>query len=139
MNLKEYQEKALRTNTPNYEDMAARAVGLKGIHGVDKNPDVKKSMDLLHAALLLTSEAGEFADAVKKHIVYGKELDEANLIEEAGDLLWALNLALTALDSDLGTAMDKNIRKLKKRFPEGFTEEKALNRDLKTERKELEK
>lgn len=43
-----------------------------------------------HMAYGLTGEMGEFIDAVKKHEIYGKELDVVNLHEEYGDLLWYL-------------------------------------------------
>ena len=43
--------------------------------------------DLMHAALGLSGEAGEFADAIKKHLVYGRELDRENAIEELGETL----------------------------------------------------
>jgi len=40
----------------------------------------------MHAALGVCGEAGELADAIKKHVVYGKELDRTNIVEELGDL-----------------------------------------------------
>ena len=40
---------------------------------------------------------------------------------------------------DLEVAMKNNQDKLKARFPDKFTSEKALSRNLETERKELEK
>ena len=40
---------------------------------------------------------------------------------------------------DMYEIMTKNVEKLKIRYPEKFTEEAALNRDLEAERKELEK
>ena len=40
---------------------------------------------------------------------------------------------------DYEKSLENNINKLKVRFPEKFTEENALNRNLKEERKVLEK
>jgi NTP pyrophosphatase (non-canonical NTP hydrolase) len=51
-----------------------------------------RQFDLEHATIGMITEAGEFADAVKRHTVYGKELDVVNLIEEVGDNLWYANL-----------------------------------------------
>lgn len=44
------------------------------------------TLDLLHAAVGISGEAGELLDAVKKNWAYGKPLDRANVIEELGDL-----------------------------------------------------
>ena len=33
---------------------------------------------------------------VKKHLIYGKALDEVNVLEEGGDILWYVALALDA-------------------------------------------
>lgn len=44
-----------------------------------------------------------------------------------------------ALEVDFYKGLERNINKLKVRFPEKFTQENALNRDLESERKELEK
>lgn len=48
--------------------------------------------DICHAALGLTSEVGEIADAIKAHMVYGKPLDGLQILEEVGDAYWFINL-----------------------------------------------
>lgn len=93
---------------------------------------------LNHASLGMNTEQAEFADALKKRLIYGKSLDRTNMLEELGDLLWYVALALRALSSNFSEVFDMNIRKLQKRFPDKFTEERALERDLDAERAELE-
>lgn len=93
---------------------------------------------LLHAAIGLVTEAGEFADALKKHLFYSKPLDEVNLKEELGDILWYIAIAMDALGTDFPTEMTRVIKKLQVRYPEKFDEEKAEARDLFAERKALE-
>lgn len=95
--------------------------------------------DQLHYSLGLCTEAAEIADAFKKHIAYGKQLDRVNIVEECGDLLWYLSCLLASVESNLSEAMEKNMAKLNKRYPAGFTEESAINRNLQEERTELEK
>lgn len=92
----------------------------------------------LHAAMGLSTEAGEFLDALKKHLFYGKELDLVNLKEEIGDLMWYLAIACDALGTDFETEQARNIAKLKARYPEKFTSDKAIERDLTVEREVLE-
>lgn len=93
---------------------------------------------LLHAAMGLDTEAGEFMDALKKSIFYGKPLDKTNLKEEIGDLLWYLAIAMNELGTDFDTEQDRVIRKLKARYPSKFDNDLAENRDLVAERKILE-
>ena len=93
---------------------------------------------LLHAGMGIATEAGEFLDALKKSIFYGKELDRVNLKEELGDLLWYIAIAMDELGTNFETEMERNIKKLKARYPEKFTQEHAEYRDLETERKILE-
>ena len=93
---------------------------------------------LTHASLGLCTEAAELADAVKKHIFYGKPLDKVNLIEEIGDILWYSAIVLDACQSSFDDAMDKNIAKLRKRYPQGiFSASKAIHRDVEAEREVL--
>src|SRR6187551_2079419 len=42
--------------------------------------------NLMHAAIGIASEGGEILDCVKKYIIYNKDLDRDNLIEELGDM-----------------------------------------------------
>ena len=93
---------------------------------------------LLHAAMGLCTESGEFMDMMKKHILYGKPLDEVNLKEELGDLEWYIALAIDELHTTFGIIFETNITKLRARYPNKFTEHDAMNRDLEKERKILE-
>ena len=82
--------------------------------------------------------SGELLDIFKKTIYYNKEL---NLIDIKVILIRMTN-NLNELSKYKGMniydLLDKNISKLKIRFPEKFTEELSQNRDLKSERKALE-
>lgn len=95
-------------------------------------------LDDLHMVLGMQTESAEIADVYKKHIAYGKDLDLVNIKEEIGDLMWYIANLCTLKGWDLECIMQTNIDKLKVRFPEKFTNENALNRDLKEERKVLE-
>ncbi|MCB0357936.1 MAG: nucleoside triphosphate pyrophosphohydrolase family protein, partial [Bdellovibrionales bacterium] len=93
---------------------------------------------LLHGAIGLATEAGEFLDALKKHIYYGRELDRVNLAEELGDIFWYCAIIADELNVPFAKIMETNIEKLKARYGEKFTEEKAENRNLTVEREILE-
>jgi len=77
---------------------------------------------LFHASLGLAGEVGEFVGAVKKSYMYNQDVDWQNLKEELGDMMWYIALACDALDIKLEVVMEENIAKLKKRYPEKFTE-----------------
>lgn len=94
---------------------------------------------LLHAAMGMATESGEFMDALKKSYFYNRVLDRTNLLEEIGDILWYIAIALDVLDSDFDTEMGRVIRKLRVRFPEKFNDVDANLRDLSAERAELER
>ena len=92
---------------------------------------------LLHAALGCVTEAGELADQMKKAVVYGRDLDKVNFVEELGDLLWYITLACNVLDISLAEVMMINTKKLQKRYPHQFDKALEVNRDLEGERKIL--
>lgn len=83
---------------------------------------VDEKFDLTHAALGLTGEAGEFADAIKKHTVYGRPLDRGNAIEELGDLMWFVALGCASLGVTMAEVAQQNIDKLKLRYPEKYSD-----------------
>lgn len=100
-----------------------------------KDPNIVR---LLHVAMGLATEAGEFVDALKRHIFYGTPVDKINLIEELGDTSWYQRIGCSELDVAFMTMLSKNVDKLRKRFPEKFTEDKAVKRDWAAERRALE-
>lgn len=109
----------------------------------DYSPAIERISDqttlrILHAAMGMVTEAAEIMDALKKHIIYGKPLDLVNLREETGDSFWYQALLARAAGFTFEDAKRINIEKLAKRYPEGFTEYHALNRDLGAERTILE-
>lgn len=92
--------------------------------------------DILHGILGVYTESLELLE-VLIDTMNGKPLDEVNLAEEIGDMLWYQAMLLRALDLTFEDCADKNIRKLKARFPEKFTQDAANNRDLEKEKEEL--
>lgn len=124
MDSKKYLSDSARTVSDNYPEIRSRLGN--------------KEIDLLHAAIGLQTESAEFSDMLKKALFYGKPIDQVNLKEEIGDLLWYAALALRALNTDFETVMERNIEKLKARYPQKFTEENAIVRDLNKEREILE-
>lgn len=93
---------------------------------------------LLHAGIGLATESGEFLDALKKHIFYGKELDRVNLAEEMGDLFWYMAIVADELGLEFEEVMERNILKLKSRYGDKFCDKKAEERNLVSERAILE-
>lgn len=77
-------------------------------------------------------------DIVKKYIVYNKPIDREKEIYYLGGLLVVIYNEFVGHNITFEEALDRNIAKLKARFPDKFTEEAALNRDLKKERQILE-
>ena len=124
MNNKEYVQSCLKTESPITESLKERFS--------DRN------IRLIHGAFGLQTESAELTDQLKKHIFYGKPLDVVNLKEETQDILWYISIIMDELDFTYEEAMETNIKKLKARYPEKFTEDKAINRNLEVERKILE-
>jgi NTP pyrophosphatase (non-canonical NTP hydrolase) len=125
MNSSEFIKEILKRSTKAYSLVHQRV----------KDPRIT---NLLHAAMGMDTESGEFMDAIKKHLFYGKTVDEVNLKEELGDMLWYIGLACHSLGVTIEELMDQNTKKLTARYGESFSEDKANNRDLTNERKILE-
>lgn len=201
---------------PNEYQKAAERTAHTPLYFNDQNGRPSQLLSHLdHAAKGMNTEQGELDDMLKKHLIYGKPFDDVNVLEECGDVLWYVALALRAIDVEMGMlwpprvptfppslitklmridsavkdmnraqamlnfdlelyragvigeggigvlatsskmldavnaalvacgytmeqAMDRNIAKLMKRYPDKFTSEAALNRDLDGERATLE-
>ena len=79
----------------------------------------------------LAGEIGEVIDIMKKHIYQGKELDITDVIEEVGDVLWYIANFCNVNNITMDECMESNIKKLRKRFPNGFTTKDANQRKAK--------
>ena len=94
------------------------------------NPELGKRDVLLNSVMGLCGESGEAIDLVKKHLMHGHAFDREKFAKELGDVAWYLAEAATAIDMDLETILQMNIDKLKQRYPEGFSRERSIHRDV---------
>lgn len=92
------------------------------------NPSLNNDEVLLNGVMGLCGESGEVIDILKKHLSQGHELNRDKMIEELGDVAWYLAETAYALGVDLDTVLRKNLDKLKKRYPEGFSVTDSINR-----------
>ena len=106
MTLQEYQELAMRTKA-GYENQWEQ---------------------FLCAVLGLVGESGELAEATKKHLYQGHDMDAEVLLGEAGDVLWYVALFCDALGVDMSEIAHNNIEKLRTRYPDGFEAKRSVNR-----------
>lgn len=122
MEAKEYQNLAMRTNDGKGTDR------LLDWTNVDANGKIKDPGGLLNECLGLSGEAGELNDLVKKWIFHKKPLDREHMKKEIGDVCWYIADICHSMGFDLGEIFQMNIDKLKARYPEGFSEQRANNR-----------
>ena len=92
------------------------------------NPAMNRKDVLINGVMGLCGEAGEAIDIVKKYLHQGHELDKQKLAQELGDIAWYLAETAYALDIPLEKILRANLEKLKKRYPEGFSTERSINR-----------
>jgi NTP pyrophosphatase (non-canonical NTP hydrolase) len=119
MKLKDYQEEASRTDAPlgrNYDKLHA-----------------------VHMVMGMSTEVGELVDVFKKNLAYKKPIDWVNVKEEIGDLMWYIVNFCNENNLDINSILETNINKLKDRYPEKFSTDDAINRNLVKERNTLEK
>ena len=77
---------------------------------------------LMTGSIVLTAEAGELIEIVKKMLFQGKPLTEENLFHmkrELGDIMWYWINTCRALQLDPNEVIAENVRKLEARYPGG--------------------
>ena len=84
---------------------------------------------LLNGLMGLNGESGECIDVFKKYYFQGHELDEEKLVDEISDVLWYCAELASGLGVSLGDIAQHNVDKLKKRYPDGFSAERSVNRE----------
>lgn len=96
-----------------YQQAAARTI----------NRSLAPDERLLDAAAGLAEEAGEVLGLVRKHRFMHHELDRVRLVTELGDALWCLTTIAGALNVTLDDVATANLEKLRRRYPEGYSDE----------------
>lgn len=114
------------------------------IRSVENNDFTVPDYDirLNHAVWGIVTEAGELMDLMKKHYVYNRTLNFDDIIDELGDLLF---YAFQAIDEIISSAIPfedkleiiirRNMAKLLSRYPEGYSHDRANNRDVDAEKR----
>lgn len=98
---------------------------------------------LFHGTLGALGEEAEMLEALLVQAHNDEDhIDRTNVIEEAGDSLWYQAEKLAGVEELTGfcplEVANVNIAKLKARYPDKFSEERAVGRDLAEERRVLE-
>ena len=106
MDIKEYQEKAKRT----------------------VNTRLTRKDQISNLCMGLAGESGEVVDYIKKCLYHSHKFDDEKLVEELGDIIWYITNIATLHGLRMTYILDKNIKKLEERYPEGFSVEKSINR-----------
>lgn len=102
-------------NADAYQTAAARTLINEPQHEIPGH-----DMMLVWVALGLTGEAGEVAEHVKKGVLHQHGVDREKLVKELGDVAWYLAGLATLIGVPLSEVMERNITKLKTRYPNGY-------------------
>ncbi|MFH1290529.1 MAG: nucleoside triphosphate pyrophosphohydrolase family protein, partial [Nanoarchaeota archaeon] len=83
-----------------------------------------REKEILTWGLGIAGEAGDVAGCIKKTFAHDNDQREG-IKENVGDTLWYAAMICNFFDWDMQEILDNNIKKLKERYPEGFTTEDA--------------
>jgi len=98
----------------------------------------EKNGDPMKLVLKIIKNTCKLLDMMKKKIYYNKPVDEYTFKTITNLVMLDLSDYMNTYDIDIQKSFDVNIAKLKARYGEKFSSEKAINRDLETERNILE-
>ncbi len=106
---KEFVDEVTSKESKSTVDMYNRMVDMEtGKDGAEVN-----SARLVTGAIGLASEAGEFAEVVKKMVFQGKPCDEETVFHmkrELGDIMWYWVNAVNAIGEDPNEVIAENVR-----------------------------
>lgn len=108
----------METNTP-YRDGVLRTA----------RTSLSREDQILNAVLGLAGEAGEVADLIKKWKFHDHEFQLDKLVNELGDVMFYTEWLCSVLGVTAEHVQEKNLDKLRKRYPEGFSSEASINRE----------
>ncbi|WP_445506810.1 nucleoside triphosphate pyrophosphohydrolase family protein [Niallia sp. 03190] len=85
-------------------------------------------LDICNYAMGLCGESGEVTDLIKKQVFHDHQPDVEGVKKEMGDVLHYLAGLATMYGLTLDEVATANIDKLMKRYPNGFSSERSVNR-----------
>jgi NTP pyrophosphatase (non-canonical NTP hydrolase) len=97
---------------------------------VKQKPMTTEEQELSNIAMGIGGEAGELVDLLKKVIHHGHEMDRDKLIKELGDLKYYVTRLQMFYGISDDIVMMENVIKLRSRYPEGFSSQASINREL---------
>lgn len=119
-------EDGVEVETINHSDMVAQ-LAKPGQDIVDQL--TAADAHTLHMAVGISGESGELLDAVKKAVMYRKQIDMENIIEELGDLEFYMEGLRQGLGITREETIEANIEKLGKRYKgHNYSDQQAQDR-----------
>jgi len=97
-----------------------------------------KSDDPFNVLLEFTKYTLKFLDSLKKKIYYNKNIDIDDMILLSINMFKCLEHYCTQYNTNIEDILDKNIAKLKARYGDKFSSDRAINRNLDIEKDILE-
>ena len=101
-----------------YQILAARTI----------NRNLTKEEILRHSLFEMCGELGEIHSIYQK-VYQGHKIKQEDLKLEVGDLLWGIAEFCSVNGFQLEEIAQMNIEKLRHRYPQGFDEDRSINRE----------
>ena len=132
MELNEYSKKSLRTIPTLHGDKSITNASMGLCGEVGELVELLNQQGTATPAELLIA-VGKLVDHLKKHVFHKAPLDTQHVLKEVGDVMFYLNWIVVMFGLSWDDILSANFAKLMVRYPNGFNEDDANNRDLSKE------
>jgi NTP pyrophosphatase (non-canonical NTP hydrolase) len=88
-----------------------------------------REKEIMTWGLGIAGEAGDLAGCIKKTFAHQSD-QKAGIRENLGDTLWYAAMICNFFKWDFDKVLQENIKKLKKRYPKGFTKKAAHRKNI---------
>jgi NTP pyrophosphatase (non-canonical NTP hydrolase) len=110
------------------EDTGMQVSYFQGAVTRTMNKELEFGEALSNYAMGLGGEVGEVIEPLKKFLYHGHTLDKQKVADELSDLTWYICALANTLEINLAEALERNVEKLRARYPEGFNTTDSVNR-----------
>lgn len=118
-------------NIAHFNGEIADAVKKHYYHGHSIDPEELKSniREIRQATVYMLRALGSEGVGAPQARLWTDMPDVDTLVGELGDLLWYITLAADAIGVPLEEIAQRNVEKLRRRYPDGFSVEDSINRE----------